>query len=75
MIFDALSNAAHCVSLRGPEDESEGGDVQTSPPGPARVNMLAQFNTGQGLYLFLQRRFSSSKFDEIRQVQFAKALY
>ena len=48
MTFDALSNAAYCVSLHEPEAELEGG-VQTLLPtgwarsapssGPARVNL------------------------------------
>ena len=38
MICVELSNAACCVSLRGPGAELEGGGgVQTRPPGPARV--------------------------------------
>ena len=32
MIFDALSNAAHRVSLRGPGAEIEGGGFSTTPP-------------------------------------------
>ena len=32
MIFDALSNAAYRVSLRGPGAEIEGGSQQQHPP-------------------------------------------
>ena len=36
MTYVALSNAAYRVSLRDPGAELE-GDVQTPPPGPARL--------------------------------------
>ena len=32
MISDTLSNAAYCVSLRGPGDESEGAINDPPPP-------------------------------------------
>ena len=31
MIFDVLSNAAYCVSLRGPGAEIEGGGLNNNP--------------------------------------------
>ena len=48
MIFDALSNAAYRVSLRGPGAEIEGGFSTTPPPagggksrGPAGRGLIA----------------------------------
>ena len=47
MIFDALSNAAYRVSLRGPGAEIEGG-VLNNPPPPQQVveNLEAQQGAG-----------------------------
>ena len=49
MIFDALSNAAYRVSLRGPGAEIEGGSQQPPPPvgggksrGPAGLGLIVK---------------------------------
>ena len=44
MIFDALSNAAYRVSLRGPGAEIEGGSQQ--PPQQVVENLEAQQGAG-----------------------------
>ena len=45
MIFDALSNAAYRVSLRGPGAEIEGGGSQ-QPPQQVVENLEAQQGAG-----------------------------
>ena len=45
MIFDALSNAAYRVSLRGPGAEIEGG-FSTTPPQQVVENLEAQQGAG-----------------------------
>ena len=45
MIFDALSIAAYCVSLRGPGAEIEGGSQQP-PPQQVVENLEAQQGAG-----------------------------
>ena len=46
MIFDALSNAAYRVSLRGPGAEIEGGGSQQPPPQQVVENLEAQQGAG-----------------------------
>ena len=46
MIFDALSNAAHRVSLRGPGAEIEGGLNTHTPPQQVVENLEAQQGAG-----------------------------
>ena len=45
MIIDALSNAAYCVSLRGPGAEIEGG-VLNDPPQQVVENLEARQGAG-----------------------------
>ena len=46
MIFDALSNAAYRVSLRGPGAEIEGGVLNNPPPQQVVENLEAQQGAG-----------------------------
>ena len=46
MIFDALSNAAYRVSLRGPGAEIEGGFLNNPPPQQVVENLEAQQGAG-----------------------------
>ena len=46
MIFDALSNAAYRLSLRGPGAEIEGGVLNNNPPQQVVENLEAQQGAG-----------------------------